>query len=462
MIGEDGRGKEGITAACARKETALPLYSLLLLVVLIVGAPVWLLRMATSGRYRGGLSERLGRVPARLAETVAGRPVIWLHAVSVGEVLAAAELIAGLARVFPDYALALSTTTEAGQKLARQRFPTLPVFYLPLDFAVLVRRYLRVLKPRLVLLMESELWPNLIRESGRSGAAIVVVNARISDRSFPRTMRLRRLWQPILRPVTLFLAQGEETAARLRAIGLPAAKVLVTGNLKYDGKAAARGRVFEGLKRALMPGSPLLVAGSTLEDEEAQLLTAWPEVLHALPTAILLLAPRHTPRFDAVDALTASRGFKVCRASAPGSGESLRGGEVFLLDTIGDLAGIYGLATAAFLGGSLIPAGGHNPLEPARFGVPVILGPSFENFREIVAVMQAGAALRVLKPGEHLAGVLIEALRGGPEMRALGERGRAVALAQAGATERTLDALATLTRPLEHTPEHLQHAGRSA
>ena len=422
----------------------MPLYSLLLFLVLIVGAPVWLIRMVTSGRYRSGLSQRLGRVPTHLAATTAGRPVIWLHAVSVGEVLAAVELIAGLERLFPGYAIALSTTTEAGQTLARQRFPALAVFYLPLDFAVLVRRYLRVLQPRLLLLMESELWPNLIRESGRAGVQIVVVNARISDRSFPRYMRLRRLWRPILRPVTLFLAQGEETAARLRAVGIHGDKVFMTGNLKYDVKAAPQGPVFNLIARALPPGSPLLVAGSTLDGEEALLLDAWSEVVRALPSAMVLLAPRHTPRFKAVAALAESHGFKVHRASALLPGQSLKHGEVLLLDTIGDLAGVYGLATAAFLGGSLVPAGGHNPLEPARFGVPVILGPSFENFREIVAVMQANAAIRVLAPDAHLAAVLIDALSGGPEMHALGERGRDVSLSASGATERVLTALTAL------------------
>ncbi len=421
----------------------MPLYSLLLFLVLVVGSPFWLLRLVTSGRYRQGLSQRLGRVPASLAATLAGRPVVWLHAVSVGEVLAAAELIATLERAFPAYAVAVSTTTAAGQRIAQQRFPHHAVFYLPLDFAVLIRRFLGVLQPRLVLLMESELWPNLIRESHESGAHIAVVNARISDRSFPRYLRLRRLWQPILRPVELFLAQGEETATRLRAIGIPAARVRVTGNLKYDVKAAPQGPVFDALRAALPSGSTMLVAGSTLDGEEAQLLEVWPEVLQALPRTILLLAPRHTPRFSPVAALAASRGFKVHRASALAATLPLRGGDVIVLDTIGDLAGVYGLATAAFLGGSLIHAGGHNPLEPARFGVPVIMGPSFENFREIVTMMQASAAIRLLDPDTRLSvAVFVEALRGESEMRAMGERGRRVFLSQAGATARCLEALA--------------------
>ena len=426
------------------RSSDLPLYSLLLASVLVLGAPFWLFRIATSGRYRSGLSQRLGRVPAHLAATIAGRPVLWLHAVSVGEVLAAADLITALERAFPACAIALSTTTEAGQQLAQRRFPDHAVFYLPLDFATLIRRYLRVLQPRLLLLMESELWPNLIRESHRSGAAIAIVNARISDRSFPRYLRLRRLWQPILRPVSLFLAQGDETAARLRAIGIPDTRIHVTGNLKYDVKAAPESVTFRILERVLPPAAPLLVAGSTLDGEEALLLSAWPQILRSVPSAILLLAPRHTARFDAVTALARSRGFTVHRASQLSPSAALQPGHIIVLDTIGDLAGIYALATAAFLGGSLVPAGGHNPLEPARFGVPVIMGPSFENFREIVALMQASTAIHVLKPGEPLAAALAEALLGGPEARALGHRGRAAFLSQSGATDRCLTALAPL------------------
>ena len=223
----------------------------------------------------------------------------------------------------------------------------------------------------------------------------------------------------------------------------------MTGNLKYDVRAAAQGQVFEALRSSLPPGSPLLVAGSTLEGEEAYLLTAWPDVLKELPSAILLLAPRHTPRFAAVTALAASRGHKVHPASSLPASASLAGGDVVVLDTIGDLAGIYALAAAAFLGGSLVPAGGHNPLEPARFGVPVIMGSSFENFREIVAMMQASHAIRVLSSGDHLAEILREALRHTPEIQAMGERGRTVYRSQAGATARTLAALA----PLLSSPE---------
>ncbi len=253
---------------------------------------------------------------------------------------------------------------------------------------------------------------------------------------------LRHLWQPILRPVSLFLAQGQETADRLRAIGIPPQKIRNTGNLKYDLKAAPQGPVFAALAAALPADSPCLIAGSTLEGEEALLLAAWPEVLRAHPSAILLLAPRHTSRFAAVITLAEAQGGSVHRAASLSRSLPIRPGDLVVLDTIGDLAGLYALATAAFLGGSLVPAGGHNPLEPARFGVPVLMGPSFENFREIVAMMQASNAVEIIEPPTRLSDALAHMLSSDPDVRALGERGRSVVLAQTGATARCLEALA--------------------
>src|SRR5271170_27709 len=209
-------------------------YSSLLLAVLVVGAPYWLVRMATSGRYRAGLLGRLGLVPEGLRAAVAGREVVWVHAVSVGEVLAASQLIRELKVALPELVVAVSTTTATGQRLARERMGDSPVFYLPLDFAYAVRRYLRVLQPKMLVLMESELWPRLIEECTKAGVPVAVVNARVSDRSFPRYMRLRRIWRPFLEMISLFLAQSRETAERLVKIGAPVGRVKVTGNLKYD------------------------------------------------------------------------------------------------------------------------------------------------------------------------------------------------------------------------------------
>ena len=436
--------------------------------VLVVGAPYWLLRMATSGRYRAGLWGRLGRVPAGLREAVAGRRVVWVHAVSVGEVMAATRLIAELKERLPGWVIAVSTTTETGQNLARERLKDSPVFYMPLDFAFSVRRYLRLLRPELVVLMESEFWPRLMRECPRNGIPVAVVNARVSDRSLPRYLRLRALWRPLLKCISLFLAQSEQNAERLRRIGAPAERVRVSGNLKYDVRVASGNAMSELMASHLPAGAAVVVCGSTLEGEERMLLDAWRSIVEKVPNAVMVLAPRHPDRFKAVGALVASE-FGLKRATEFRERPvQIVAGDVFLLDTIGDLASVYSLGAVAFVGGSLVASGGHNPLEPAQFGVPVVVGPSFENFREIVDAMRASDAIRVvspqpagLTPASKLAGgpgsrpgtpidsqSLMEALCGllenRGEARAVGERGRRVFEAQAGATARTADALMEL------------------
>ena len=419
------------------------MYSSLLLAVLVVGAPYWLVRMATSGRYRAGLRGRLGVVPRGLHTAVTGQSVVWVHAVSVGEVMAATRLIRELKERLPGWVIAVSTTTETGQRLAKERLPDSPVFYLPLDLKFSVRRYLRVLQPRMLVLMESEFWPRLIKECAKDGVPIAVVNARISDRSFPRYMRLRQLWRPFLEMISLFLAQSRETAERLEKIGAPTTRLRVMGNLKYDVQSRSDTEMARRIS-SMLSGTKLIVAGSTLAGEEEALLAAWPAILKSVPDASLLIAPRHPDRFEDVWQLIRRSGSAVYRCSQLGqSNDPVAAGTILLLDTIGDLASVYGVATVAFVGGSLVPKGGHNPLEPAQFGVPVVMGPSFENFREIVKTMQEAKAIRIVATDE-LAETLIGILEGPDDERALGRRGRAVFEAEAGATARTAQALVSL------------------
>jgi 3-deoxy-D-manno-octulosonic-acid transferase len=428
------------------------IYSSLLLAVLVVGAPYWLVRMATSGRYRAGLRERLGLVSKALHELTAGRNVVWVHAVSVGEVMAATQLIRELKKRLPGWLVAVSTTTETGQRLANERLPDSPVFYLPLDLKFSVRKYLRVLQPRMLVLMESELWPRLIAECTRDGMPIVVVNARISDRSFPRYMRLRRLWRPFLEMIALFLAQSVETAERLIKIGAPETRVRVTGNLKYDVQANTDNEMTKRIA-SILSGTRLVVAGSTLAGEEQTVLTAWPAIRQAIPDASLLIAPRHKDRFEEVSQLIRRSGSPFLRCSQLTQNSApVVGGTILLLDTIGDLASVYGLASVAFIGGSLVPKGGHNPLEPAQFGVPVLTGLSFENFREIVKTMQQAEAIRIIA-SEKFAETLIGMLRDKDGSRALGERGRLVFEAQAGATARTAQAIVSLLEERERATQ---------
>lgn len=419
-------------------------YSALLLAVLVLGAPWWLLRMATSGRYRAGLKERLGWVPKSLREAATGREVVWVHAVSVGEVMAAARLVRELQKEWPGWMIAVSTMTATGQRLAKERLPESAVFYLPLDFAFVVHRYLRALRPKMLVLMESELWPNLIVQCAKAGVPVAVVNARVSDRSFPRYMKLRRLWRPLLRKVSLFLAQSGETAARLAQMGAPADRIQVTGNLKYDLRERRDSALVAMLREQLPASGRVIICGSTLEGEEKMLLAAWPAVLAAEPQAVMILAPRHPERFATVAAMAEGSGFKAIRASEFRLQPTpLAAGSIFVLDTIGDLAAVYSLGAAAFVGGSLVAAGGHNPLEPARFGVPVLMGTSYENFREIVDALQAQDAIRICT-AEMLGDAVVALLRHIDAAQAMGARGRKVFEAQAGGTARTVEALTAL------------------
>lgn len=408
-------------------------YSLALLLVLVVGAPWWLLRMATSGKYREGLGERLGRVPARVRSGLTGAPLIWIHAVSVGEVLAASRLIEELTQRLPEWQIVISTTTRTGQKLARERFGGSRVFYFPLDFAFAVRAWLRALRPRLLVLAETEFWPRMLAECRRADVQVAVVNARISDRSWPRYRRLKRLWRPLLSGLSAVQAQTELDAERLRALGVR--NVQVGGNLKFDVRATRAAAVTERLREHLPAGVPVMVCGSTLAGEEEMLLDAAPE------GTVTILAPRHPERFGEVAQLLRRRGGAwVRRSEWMESPTRLEPGSVFLLNSVGELASVYSLAKAAFVGGSLVASGGHNPLEPAQFAVPVLMGESYENFRGIVEALLAEDAIGIV-PRTGLKARLAAIFADPAAARAMGERGREVFEREAGATALAIEAI---------------------
>ena len=421
-------------------------YNLALLAALLASAPWWLWRMATTHKYRAGLGERLGRIPARLREA-GERPLIWLHAVSVGEVLAVSRLVAEMDRAFPGYRLVISTTTRTGQELARERFGAERVFYCPLDLPWAVRAYLKALRPRLLILAETEFWPNMLNGCFGRGIPVAVVNARISDRSWPRYQMLGRLWRPILGRIGQVLAQSETDAARLRALGCRPGRVTVAGNLKFDVRAAQQAEATR-LLGTLGTGLRFIVAGSTLEGEEAALLEAWPRLLAADERLAMVIAPRHPERFGAVAALIQKSGNPWCKrsewsAQTAGAPRPLQQGTIILLDTIGELASVYSVAAVAFVGGSLVPAGGHNPLEPAQFGVPIVMGPHYTNFRAITEDLRAHDAICITAQ-EELALALTNLLQNLHTAEAMGERAKRVFDQQAGATERTLRALTNL------------------
>jgi 3-deoxy-D-manno-octulosonic-acid transferase len=420
-------------------------YNLALIFALVFGSPWWLWKMATTRKYREGLWERLGAV--RALQGNACRPLIWVHAVSVGEVLAVTRLVKALDVALPGYSVAISTTTRTGQGLARECFGAERVFYSPLDLPWAVRNHLAERNPRILILAETEFWPNLLSGCFRRGIPVAVVNARISDRSWPRYRRLRMLWRPILSRLSRVLAQSEIDAERLKAIGCLPERVSIAGNLKFDVRVAEESSATRFLKGA-RAGLRFIVAGSTLEGEEARLLEVWPRLLEAEPELALVLAPRHPERFGAVASLLQKSPFRWIRRSewplgAASEPQRLERGEIILLDTIGELASIYSLAAVAFVGGSLLPAGGHNPLEPAQFGVPIVMGPHYANFRAIVEDLRSHRAIRIASEGEFSA-ALIELLRDSTGAAEMGARASQVFERQAGATGRCVQALIEL------------------
>jgi 3-deoxy-D-manno-octulosonic-acid transferase len=419
------------------------LYSLALAVGMLVSLPYWLFQMARHGKYRKGLAERLGRVPSRLALPREHEPAIWVHAVSVGEVLAVEGLVEELRRRWSRHRIFISTTTDTGQALARKRFGEANVFYFPMDFAFAVRPYLRALRPQMVVIAETEFWPNFIQQAHASGARIAVVNARISDRSWPSYRRFRGLLRRLLVDVDLFLAQTPEDAARLQDIGASPERVRGTGNLKFDIPLPAPPAIVGSLRKSIVEAGagPVLVCGSTVEGEEPLLLKAFENLLVQHPRAVMILAPRHPERFPAVTGLLEQMSVRFWRRSA-WNGEALTGG-VLLLDTIGELATLYAIADIAFVGGSLVPRGGHNIIEPAQYGVATVVGNHTENFRDIVSLFQSRDAVRIVGPAE-LPLVLMELLANDSERRALGQRAAETMRSQIGATSRTADELQEL------------------
>jgi 3-deoxy-D-manno-octulosonic-acid transferase len=354
----------------------------------------------------------------------------------VGEVLAASSLIAQLSARADGYRVVVSTTTRTGQKIARDRFGAENVFYFPLDFAFAVRSWLRALRPSLVVLLETEFWPRMLSECHRAKIPVAVVNARISDRSWPRYSKLRGMWAKLLGPTALVLAQSELDAERLIAIG--AGNVEVSGNLKFDIRVIRPAPVTQALRQFLKSDQKVIVCGSTLEGEEEMLLDAMPA------SSILILAPRHPERFAVVAQLLKRRQASWLRRSewlrAP---EALRPGTVLLLDSIGELASVYSVASLAFIGGSLVPSGGHNPLEPAQFAVPILMGPHYENFRSMVEVLRSVQAIEIVTP-ETLRASIVNLLAQSDVAAAMGERARAIFDSEAGGTDRTLTRLLQL------------------
>ncbi|MBL9122031.1 MAG: 3-deoxy-D-manno-octulosonic acid transferase, partial [Planctomycetaceae bacterium] len=368
---------------------------------LLVGLSPWFAYQAlTRGKYRHGWGARLlGNVP----RPAGGRPVVWLHAVSVGEVNLLATLLKEFDRRGLEVECAISTTTAAGYALAKTKYAPRTVFYCPLDFSWAVRRALARLRPELLILAELELWPNLIRYARASGARVAVVNGRLSEQSFRGYLRVRRLLAPTLARIDLIAAQNAEYAARFRQLGARPEAVHVTGSLKYDGAATDRKNP-KTERLAELAGiratDVVFLAGSTQDPEESLALDSYLALAPEYPELRLLLVPRHPERFGEVAQLLKRRNLEFQRRSeleATGPNPATR---VLLVDTVGELGAWWGTARIAFVGGSLSTRGGQNMIEPAAYGAAVSFGPSTRNFRDIVAALLGAEGAQVVQNGE--------------------------------------------------------------
>ncbi len=447
------------------------IYSLLLGVAAVVLTPYWLVQGLRHGKYFSNLGERLGFSYPSLKQISNLQGSILLHAVSVGEVLSGISLARRLKETYPGRRLIISTTTITGQALARERMPFADaVIYFPLDWMYAVKRALDAVQPALIVILETEIWPNVLRQARIHNIPLIIASGRISDRSFARYKKylgvfgffLRPFLKRILADPSLFLMQSEIDAERIRYLGAPAEHVRASGNLKYDLDLPAPTAVSDWLEtEARRAGrTPIIVAGSVVATEEPLALIAFGTLQGEYPNALLVLAPRKPERFDAAaDFIHESRRKYLRRSqlpikTTPNDASStavaiLPDVTVLLLDSIGELASLYRCADGVFVGGSLVESGGHNILEPAAFGKIPVFGPSMENFAEMASrFVSAGAAVQVESPED--AGVAwIGFFREPERMRAMGEIARNLVAASRGATDR---ALAEIAR-------HLSNAG---
>jgi 3-deoxy-D-manno-octulosonic-acid transferase len=417
------------------------LLNFLYLLVLLVLSPWLLYKALTTGKYRRGLwSKFTGSALARQGQA----PCIWFHGVSVGEIHLLRQVVARFRQRHPDWECVLSTTTDTGLEEARKHFADLPVFWWPLDFSWAVRRALRRVRPNLIVLAEGELWPNFLLATKRYGVPVAVINGRMSPRSLRRYQRLGSLFRGLFRLPDLFAMQTEDYAAAVRALGAAAERVHVTGSVKYDGVELNRDnpRTRE-LARLLGvgPDDLIWVAGSTQAPEEEIALNVYRRLKDECPRLRLLLVPRQRERFDEVARLLERSSLPFVRRSrlAPRSSLPAPRSSVVLVDTIGELGALWGLADVAYVGGSLDGRrGGQNMIEPAAYGAAVLFGPHVWNFRDTVdRLLEAGAAVQVADAAALEAAV--QRLLGDMAERGrLGTAARQFVLRQQGATQRTL------------------------
>jgi 3-deoxy-D-manno-octulosonic-acid transferase len=418
------------------------IYSLLTLGVFAVASPYFVYQAIRYKKYIGSLRQRLGYLP--ITFNIDGDESIWIHAVSVGEALTARALVADLRARYPRLKLYLSTTTIAGQQVARRGVQHVDgVFYFPFDWSFIVRRTLSIVKPRVFVMMETEIWPNLLRLCAERGIKTVMVNGRISSRSYPRYKLIRPFFRRVLADVDRFCMQSDESARRVIDLGADPARVTVTGSLKFDSlqipTPVAHGKPRERVLRyfRLPPNRVVLVFGSTVKGEESAVLKAFARVKLTVPSALAIIAPRQPERFVEVERMAREAGFAtVRRSNLPIDAEPKA--DVVVLDTLGELAQVYQLATAVFVGGSLVDHGGHNILEPAAFGKPIVFGPHMHNFAEIADTFVTKLAGIQVQSDHDLEDAMLSLVTDPVRRARLGAAARALVEANRGAKDKTL------------------------
>lgn len=415
------------------------LYNILLVLLTVLLSPVILFKLITVPKYRGGISQKLGRIRKQVRKVIKGSRPIWVHAVSVGEVMAAHPLIRELKKKYPNRKLILSTVTVTGNHTAHQRVPEADaVFFFPFDFPWIVRRVIREIDPAIVLVAETELWPNFFRELKRADIPSAVINGRISPHSFRNYMKFKKFFSQVFSNVTIFCMQSAGDATRIKEIGAPLDRVMVTGNLKFDQKVPTK----QPSPIQIPKGSKVITAGSTHRGEEAALLDIFRRLREKFPELLLIIAPRHPERFNEVEGLINKAGYECQRRTR--SKGTIK--DVLLLDTIGELRSFYGICDLAFVGGSLVKVGGHNLLEPAAMKKPVIFSRYMFNFKEISeALISAGGGILV-KDKDELYVQAEKLLSDKNYAWQIGSKAFAVIEANSGATKRTIDAVGNLIR----------------
>lgn len=414
------------------------IYTLLLLLV----APILIYRRLRHGKYKGGWREKL---TGRLTRQHPGRRCVWFHAVSVGEVLQLQKVLDETAARFPDAELLITTTTDTGYDVACTKYPKYTVAYFPLDFTWAVARALKSIQPALVILVELELWPNFIFACHRSGIPLALINGRIGEKSFRGYSRIKPLIRRVLESFNVLAVQNETYGQRLEALGAPASRIAVTGNIKFDRVESNRQNArTQELRRAfgIATDDLVFIAGSTQSPEEAYALDAWQTLVKEFPRLRLILVPRHKERFEEVAELVTQRGLPLLRRSRqPATADPAA---VLLLDTLGELAACWGLADLAFVGGSLTNRGGQNMLEPAGYGAAVLFGPNTWNFKDITQALLSREAARIIHNAQELTQSLRDLLNQPELAKQMGSAARQFVAEQQGATTKTVDQIERL------------------